>query len=377
MVSTEICMLARRSTLATVALLSLASALTAQPTQHYKQTNLVSDIPGVAATTDPNLVNAWGLSRSSGSPWWVSDNGPGLATLYDGTGGVRSLVVTIPGADGGGGTPTGQVFNGTNDFQLAPGKPALFIFVTEDGTVSGWNPGVNPTVAQIKVNTHSASVFKGVALATASTASGATANYLYVADFRKGHVNVYDASFHRAHMGEDAFQDESIPSGFAPFNVQNIGGNLYVAFAQQDSAKHDEVDGAGLGYVDVFSPGGRLLHRLQHGKWFNAPWGMAQAPTDFGANSHNILVGQFGSGQILVFDPVTGQFKGPLYDATNNPIVIDGLWGIAFGSGALTPSNTPTSGPSNTLFFTAGPNGEADGLFGTITAIENALGGDL
>jgi uncharacterized protein (TIGR03118 family) len=323
------------------------------------------------------------MSRSSGSPWWISDNGTGLSTLYNGAGTPQALVVTIPGADGSGGTPTGQVFNGTNDFQLTPGNPAngnpaRFIFVTEDGTVSGWNPAVNPTVAQIRVNTHSASVFKGVALATASTASGATANFLYVADFRKGHVNVYDASFHRAHMNEDAFEDEEIPRGFAPFNVQNIGGNLYVAFAQQDSAKHDEVDGAGLGYVDVFSPSGRLLHRLQHGQWFNAPWGLAQAPTDFGANSHNILVGQFGGGQILVFDPVTGKFKGPLYDATNTPIVIDGLWGIAFGSGATSgPTNNVTSGPSNTLFFTAGPNGEADGLFGNITAIENVLGGDL
>jgi uncharacterized protein (TIGR03118 family) len=371
MVSIEICMYARRWSIASVAAFSLTTALTAQPTQHYKQTNLVSDMPGVAAVTDPNLVNAWGLSRSSGSPWWISDNGPGLATLYNGAGAPQALVVTIPGADGGGGTPTGQVFNGTNDFQLTPGNPARFIFVTEDGTVSGWNPAVNATVAQIMVNTHSASVFKGVALATAGTASGATANYLYVADFRKGHVNVYDANFHRARLRDDAFEDESLPRGFAPFNVQNIGGNLYVAFAQPDSAKHDEVDGPGLGYVDVFSPSGRLLHRLQHVQWLNAPWGMAQAPTDFGANSHNILVGQFGNGLILVFDPVTGQFKGPLYDATNTPIAIDGLWGIAFGGGGT------GSGPSNTLFFTAGPNGEADGLFGNITPIENVLGGDL
>jgi uncharacterized protein (TIGR03118 family) len=171
-------------------------------------------------------------------------------------------------------------------------------------------------------------------------------------------------------MGDDAFEDEKIPHGFAPFNVQNIGGNLYVAFAQQDSAKHDEVDGAGLGYVDVFSPTGRLLHRLQHGSWFNGPWGMTQAPSDFGANSHNILVGQFGGGQILVFDPVTGQFKGPLNDATDKPIVIDGLWDIAFGSGG-------TSGPATTLFFSAGPGREQHGLFGSITAVENVLGGDL
>src|SRR5262249_840564 len=160
-------------------------------------------------------------------------------------------------------------------------NPAHFIFVTEDGTISGWNStAVNGTVAMIKVNTHSASVFKGVALATATFSSGATANFLYVADFRRARVAIYNTHFTRVSMGEDRFQDENIPSGFAPFNVQNIGGNLYVAFAQQDSQKHDEVDGPGLGYVDVFSPTGRLLHRLQHGSFLNGPWGMTQAPSD-------------------------------------------------------------------------------------------------
>ena len=199
-----------------------------------------------------------------------------------------------------------------------------------------------------------------------------TLNFLYVADFRKGRIRVYDANFQPIRMDDDdAFRDERIPRGFAPFNVQNIGGNLYVTFAKQDSEKHDEVDGAGLGYVDVFSPTGRLLHRLQSGPWFNAPWGIAQAPTDFGAYSHDILVGQFGSGQILAFDPVTGHFKGSLLDSvTNLPITIDGLWGIAFGSGT-------GSGAANSLYFTAGPDGEQHGLFGTITAVENVLGGDL
>ena len=371
--------IARGLSIASLALLPVATTLAAQ--QHYKQTNLISDIPGMAATTDPNLVNPWGLSRSSGSPWWISDNGPGLATLDSGAGaaiplgqpcpaGTNTNCVVVPTGDANtspSGTPTGQVFNGTTDFQLTPNNPARFIFVTEDGTISGWNGGPS---AVIKVNTHSTSVFKGVALASSRTSSGGTANFLYVADFRKGRVAVYDTNFHRVHMDEDAFDDESVPRGFAPFNVQNIGGNIYVSFAQQDSAKHDEVDGAGLGYVDVFSTGGRLLHRLQHGQWMNGPWGMTQAPSDFGAYSHNILVGQFGGGQILVFDPVTGQFKGTLNDASNNPITIDGLWDIAFGSGG-------TSGPATTLFFTAGLNDEADGLFGTITPVENALGGDL
>jgi uncharacterized protein (TIGR03118 family) len=352
---------------AVLGLFSVATTLSAQ--QHYKQTNLVSDIPGMATVTDPNLVNPWGLSRSSGSPWWVSDNGTGVSTLYLGTGTPAALVVTIPTGDASSsptGTPTGQVFNGTTDFPLTNGISAKFIFVTEDGTISGWNGG---TSAVIMANTHSASVFKGVALASSSTSSGGTANFLYVADFRKARVAVYDTNFHRVSMGEDAFRDESLPDGYAPFNVQNIGGDIYVAFAQQDSQKHDEVDGAGLGFVDVFSTSGRLLHRLQHGNWLNAPWGLTQAPSDFGAYSHDVLVGQFGSGQIAAYDPVSGRFKGLLNDATNNPIAIDGLWDIAFASGG-------TSGPATSLFFTAGLNGEQDGLFGTITAVENVLGGD-
>lgn len=355
-------------------LLTASLALTAIPTmvqaQHYKQTNLVSDVPGMAAVTDPNLVNAWGISRGTTTPWWVSDNGTGLTTLYTGTGAAVPLVVTIPAADSGTGTPTGQIFNGSQDFQLSPGNPARFLFVTEDGTVSGWNPAVAPKAAVIKVNTHSASVFKGMAVATLNDAKGNATNFLYVADFRKARVNVYDTNFQRISMhDDDAFRDERVPHGFAPFNIQNIGGNLYVAWAKQDSAKHDEVDGAGLGFVSVFSPTGRLLHRLQWTKWFNAPWGMAQAPSDFGIYSHDILVGQFGSGQILVFDPVTGAFKGSLLDANNTPITIDGLWGISFGSDG-------PSGPATTLYFAAGPNGEQDGLLGNITAIENTFGGD-
>jgi len=378
--------LARGLSIASVGLLSLSTFLSAQQVQHYKQTNLVADTPGIAAVTDPKLVNPWGMSRSSGSPWWISDNGMGLATVYGATGTPAALVVTVPPGDtstGASGTPTGQISNGTTNFALAPGFPAKFIFVTEDGTISGWNSGVKPTTAVIMVNTKSASVFKGVAVATVTDPTLGALDFLYVADFRKGRVRVYDSNFQQVRMGDrdhdgdrdrdddDAFRDERIPRGFAPFNIQNIGGNLYVAYAMQDSAKHDEVDGAGLGYVDVFSPTGRLLHRLQSGPWFNAPWGVAQAPTDFGAYSHDILVGQFGSGEILVFDPVTGHFKGRLLDSvTNLPIKIDGLWGIAFGSGT-------GSGAANALYFTAGSDGEQHGLFGTITAVENVLGGDL
>jgi uncharacterized protein (TIGR03118 family) len=236
--------------------------------------------------------------------------------------------------------------------------------------VSGWNPAVALNSAVIKVNTHSASVFKGMAVATLNDSHGNATNYLYVADFRKARVNVYNTNFQRISMeDDDAFRDGRVPHGFAPFNIQNIGGNLYVAWAKQDSAKHDEVDGAGLGFVSVFSPTGRLLHRLQWSRWFNAPWGVAQAPSDFGIYSHDILVGQFGSGQILAFDPVTGALKGALLDSNNAPISINGLWGISFGSGG-------TSGTATALYFAAGLNDEQDGLLGTITAVENTFGGD-
>jgi uncharacterized protein (TIGR03118 family) len=347
---------------------SAALALPAMA-QHYKQTNLNADQAGVATLTDPNLVNPWGMSRSSGSPWWVSDNGTGLTTLYDGTGAAKSLVVTIPTGNAdlsATGTPTGTAFNSASPgFALATGEPAAFLFVTEDGTISGWNPGVSATSAVIKVNTKSESVFKGMTLASMES-DGAVAWFMYVADFRKGRVAVYDSSFHHVEM-DDAFRDDSIPDGFAPFNIMNIGGDLYVTFAKQDAAKHDEVDGAGLGYVDVFSPSGNLLRRFDHGAWLNGPWGMAMASGDFGIYSHDLLVGQFGSGNVAVYDPQTGRFKGLLEDATSNPIAIQGLWELSFGSGG-------TSGLATTLYFSAGSDGETHGLLGSITPVENTLG---
>jgi uncharacterized protein (TIGR03118 family) len=338
--------------------------------QHYTQTNLTSDQSGVATNTDPNLVNPWGLSRGTTTPWWASDNGAGLATLYNGAGVAQSLVVTIPTGDPNlspTGTPTGTVVNIGSGFALAPNAPARFLFVTEDGTISGWNPAVKPTAAVIMVNTHSASVFKGVALASIKTPSGAEATFLYAADFRSARIQVYDSTFQHLSMLGDAFRDDRAPPGYAPFNIQNIGGNLYVTYAHQDAARHDEVDGAGLGFVDVFSPSGRLLRRLQHGDWLNAPWGVAMAPSDFGIYSHDLLVGQFGSGQIAVYDPVTGRFLDLLRDASNNPIVIGGVWSLSFGSGG-------TSGSATSLYFTAGSDNEQHGLFGTLTPVENPLG---
>jgi uncharacterized protein (TIGR03118 family) len=358
----------------------------AQVTQHYTETPLTSNLASLAPLRDGNLVNAWGLSRSSKGAWWVSDNGAGLSTLYDGTGAIQSLVVAVPpgGPNNGQGTPTGTVFNGDSaSFQIAPGKPALFLFATEDGTISGWNPGVS-TSAVVVVNNKQA-VYKGMTIATA-TLDNKPQILLYVADFHRGRVAVFDATFKpitlpriasakaRDERGEGGereapFTDERLPENYAPFNVQNIGGNIYVAFAQQDNARHDEVDGSGKGFVDVFSPTGELLMRLQHGAFMNAPWGLALASNDFGAFSHDVLVGQFGSGQILAFDPVSGIYKGTLNGANNQPLVIDGLWALAFGNGA-------SAGPANSLYFTAGVDHEQNGLFGVINAVENPQGND-
>ncbi|MFA5057222.1 MAG: TIGR03118 family protein [Opitutaceae bacterium] len=327
--------------------------------QHYQQTNLVSDVPGLAAVTHLPLVNPWGLTRSATSPWWVSDNGAGVSTLYNGAGTPLSLIVTVPIPPSGTppSTPTGTVFNGTTDFQVGPGQPARFIFVTEDGTISGWNPTADATNAILKVDHSATAVYKGVTLGQRNGA-----NFLYAANFRAGRVEVYDANFAWIDLGPEAFGDSKLPAGFAPFNVQNINGTIYVTFAKQDAQQHDEVDGAGLGYVDAFSTDGILLMRLKSGPWLNAPWGVAWAPAGFGHLSGKLLVGNFGSGKIAAYDPRKGNFQGMLLGPDDEPLAIEGLWALDFGNGA-------GAGPATTLYFTAGINGEADGLFGTITPI--------
>ena len=344
-------------------LLTSAAALCLAPAavaQHYRQTNLVSDIPNLAATTDTNLVNPWGLTRSSTSPWWVADNGTGVSTLYNGAGQAVPLVVTIPPPAGGSSpaAPTGIVFNGNPDFEVASGFPGRFIFVTEEGTISAWNPGVDLINAMLKVdNSSSSAIYKG-----ATIAANGNANYLYVANFHGGSVEVFDTNFNPFPLAAGAFTDPSIPAGFAPFNVQNINGNIYVAFAMQDAEKEDEVAGPGLGFVDAFDPSGNLLMRLRSGRWMNAPWGIVLAPEGFGRFSHHLLVGNFGSGRIAAFDPKTGQFQGLLRGPNALPITIEGLWALSFGNGAA-------AGPVNTLFFTAGIDEEQHGLFGTLTPI--------
>ena len=325
--------------------------------QHYLQTNLVSNQTGQAAHQDTNLINGWGMARSSGSPWWVSDNGTGKSTLYNGSGVAQALIVSIPGA------PTGVVFNGTSSFPLLNGNPARFLFASEDGTISGWNGGLQ---AQI-VATTAGAVYKGIAIATVDGNA-----QLYAADFHGGHIDVFDTNFRRLTHGNggDDGEDDSFfsgkPRGFAPFNIQNIGDTLFVAFAKQDAAKHDNVDGPGLGLIGAFTSAGKLIRWFDHVDGLNSPWGMALAPSEFGTFSHHLLVGQFGSGEILAFNPASGEFSGKLLTPGGQPISIDGLWGIGFGNGA-------TAGPLTTLFFAAGPNGESNGLFGALTAVSTDL----
>jgi uncharacterized protein (TIGR03118 family) len=336
----------------------------------YVQSNLVSDIPGLAAHTDRNLKNPWGTSVGPGSPIWVSDNGAGVTTLYDGVGNARPLVVTIPAAPSAGatavGTPTGQAFNtfdpGSPDFMISKAGavgPGFFLFATEDGTIAGWNPNVDPTHAVIAVDRSTATdsagdvgaAYKGLALV--NTAAG---KFLYASNFRFGTVDVFDSHFDLV----SSFTDPTVPAGFAPFGIHNIGGKLYVTFAKQDAEKHDDVSRPGNGFVDVFSLNGDLLQRFVSRDKLDSPWAVTLAPSTFGAFGGDILVGNFGDGRINAYDPFTGDHVGQLSSPVGGPIAIPGLWGLRFAPA------TPGAGP-NTLFFTAGINHEADGLFGEIT----------
>ncbi len=354
--------------LASLGIVSLLSLTTPASAQHrYQQTNLVSDVAGMAAITDPNLVNPWGLSRSATSPWWTANNGTGTSTLYNGLGVKQALVVTVPGPTGSteAGTPTGTVFNGSSDFKVGlPGtnQPARFLFATEEGTISGWNPAANATMAINKVDwSASGAVYKGLTLGQIGTA-----NYLYAANFHAGTVDVFDGSFTPVNLGATAFKDPHLPKGYAPFNVQAIGDKIYVTYAKQDADKIDEVQGPGRGFVTAYTTSGVLSLRLHSGRWFNAPWGVAQAPADFGRLSGLILVGQFGSGKIAAFDPVTGKFRGLMRGEHHRSVQIDGLWALSFGNGA-------GAGPLNTLYFAAGINDEAHGLFGTLTSLPDPV----
>lgn len=339
----------------------LAGAASAQ---NYVQTNLVSDLSNVGAVTvDPNLKNAWGLARGATSPWWVNSNGTGTARLYTGTGAIVEALpaVTIPTPSGMGvSKPTGIIFNGSTDFDLVTDNPAtaaIFLFATEDGAIAGWNPGVNPTNAVITVNkSGQGAVFTGLTWAVINGE-----HFLLAANFHAGTVEVFNANFGRvANFTSFSFD------GFAPYNVQAVGANIVVTYAKQNDAKTGAVSGPGLGFVVVYDLHGVPVSFLQNGPWLDAPWGVALAPQDFGTFSHDLLIANRGSGTIAAFNATTGQFLGLMEDSDNNTIAIPGLWAIETG-------NNSTAGSSLSLFFAAGINGYADGLFGTFTPVAAEL----
>ncbi len=358
----------------------------------YIQHNLVADTPGNADVTDANLVNPWGIAASATGPFWISDNGSGLATVYSTNGSttisIASLVVQVPAGAGmqqstptpdpgspnpSPGSPnpypypypykvsraatsgaslapvTGQVANTTTGF----GK-AVFLFCAEDGTISSWSSGSSAAIAVD--NSPTGAVYKGMALG-----GTATAPRLYVANFNAATVEAYDTSFTAVSLGASAFVDPQIPSGFAPFNIASLNGNLYVSYAKQDSAKHDDVPGPGNGYVDIFDMNGVLKTRLIAGGALNSPWGIAIAPANFGAFSNMLLVGNFGGGNINAYDPAIGTSLGALQNPAGPAISISGLWALQVGNGH-------SGGDANAVYFTAGPGGEAHGLFGSLQA---------
>jgi uncharacterized protein (TIGR03118 family) len=323
----------------------------------YLETNLVSDLPGVASITDPNLVNPWGIAASPTGPLWIADNAAGVATLYDGSGTPQSLVVTIPPPTGGmpPAAPTGEVFNGTTDFVVkSSGKSgtAVFLFATEDGTISGWSPTVDSTHAILAVdNSASGAVYKGLALG-----SNASGNLLFATNFNAGTIDTFDKNFKPVAL---PFKDAAIPAGFAPFGIQNINGKVFVSYAKQNAEKHDDVAGPASGFIDIFDTNGNLIQHFASGGTLNSPWGLALAPNNFGMFSNDLLVGNFGDGLINVFDPTTGKSLGQVPDVHGNTVHIDGLWGLSFGNGG-------SARGTNTLFFTAGINSERNGLFGSL-----------
>jgi len=342
--------------LASLILASVPAKLGAAGANAYVQHNLVADVAGVADFTDPNLVDAWGITSSASSPFWVNDNGTGLSTLYTSTGSINATKVTVPSPGSGSSpsTPTGVVFNGVGGFAIATGKNPNFIFATEDGTVSGWNSSVNATHAILEVdNSGSGAVYKGLAIS-----SGSTGPYLYAANFRSGAIDVFDTNWAAATL-PGKFADPAVPAGYAPFNIQNLGGKLYVAYAKQDAAKHDEVAGVGNGYLAVFDLSGNLIQHLASNGPLNAPWGVAIAPATFGAFANALLVGNFGDGLINAFDPPTGIFLGTLRNGSGSNLQIPGLWGLIVGNGG-------SGGDTNAVYFSAGPAEETHGIFGVL-----------
>jgi len=380
--------------------------------QHYEQVNLDSNVTGKAEATDPQLINGWGLARSSSSAWWVSDEATGVATLYNGPGAKQGLVVTIPKSDPNDktfptGTPTGMIPNSNAaDFPAAPGKPAAFIFSTLDGSIAAWNPTVGVAQGANAPSTNAVTVARGAAGSGYTGLASAFIDgnrYLYAANFLKGRIDVFDNAFKPValkgddhnpyyHSGDDdffggrfgdndkPFTDERLPRNYVPFNVQAIGNDLVVTYALHFAGNPFETPGPGLGYVDIYSSKGRLLRRLEHGDWLNAPWGVALAPLDFGRFSHRLLVSNFSAGGttqsagfISAYDLDTGKFEGLLEDEKGNPLSINGIWSISFANSATSSSYDPDEAPAAELYFTAGPNQGTNGLFGYLIPVSTEL----
>ena len=348
----------------------------AQTPNSFLVHNFVSDLPGMADHQDPNLVNPWGNGFGA-TPFWIGNNGTGTSTLYDGTGAVLPVVVNIPAAGGGSGGPvSGVIYNtfgsNTSAFAVASGKPAVFLFCSEDGVISGWNPGVDSANALVLLdNSASGAVYKSCALG-----GTAAAPLLIATNFNSGNVDVFDGSLNPVTLA-GGFADTTIPSGFAPFSVVINNGYVYVTYAKQDDQKHDDVSGPGNGYVAYFDMAGDLVRNLIMQGALNSPWGMAWAPGTFGPFGGDLLVGNFGDGKINAFDPIEGTLIGTLNDPSGSPISYPGLWSINFGSGSR--SEDP-----GTLYFTAGIGGgpnndpvESHGLFGSIQPSPSFISSDI
>lgn len=339
------------------------SAPTVAPVTVYHQTNLVSDLSTAGAQlVDPTMLNPWGLAFSATGPLWAADNNSGLATIYSiNAGGTTitkaGLTVTVQGgraSTSDGSSPTGQVFNPTTGFVVtgtAGSGPAAFIFDSESGQITAWSPRADPANALLEFSSPTA-VYKGLAIAATDQGT-----FLYAANFNAGTVDVFDSTFQPVNL-LGSFHDPFMPPGYAPFGIEEINGLLYVTYALQDAAKHDDVAGPGLGFIDIFTTNGLFVKRLASRGVLNAPWGLAQAPAGFGSFGGDLLVGNFGNGRINAFDPITGRFAGSMFSDQGKPIAIDGLWSLKFG--------TASTGGTNTLLFSSGPNGQADGLIGSI-----------
>jgi uncharacterized protein (TIGR03118 family) len=324
----------------------------------YNVTNLVSDngVPGTR--TDADLINGWGIAASRTGPWWVAAAETGKVPAYDGTGAQAAPTFAVPPAPGQDeANPTGIVFNDTKAFVIKSGnvsKPSLYVMATENGTIAGWNPDVDPNNAILEVdNSASGVVYKGIAIGKRDKHS-----FLFATDFHNGKIDVFDAKFKPVTLKAGAFTDTHLPDGYAPFNVVNIDGKLYVTYALQDADAQDDVAGPRHGFIDIFSTSGTLIKRFASRGSLDSPWGMVVAPSSFGKFGGDILVGNFGNGHISAFSR-KGKFQGFVNDPANNPVEIQGLWGIGFGNGKA-------SGATNTLYFAAGPEEESHGLFGSI-----------